>query len=102
MSSTEIYEQIKNYENVKTTISSFYSHFNNCIDVTSRALNLDSNEMIIGGRSILDKEITMKDINTELNYSISLLNEIIIECDSEIAQLWIAYYAALEAESRKR
>lgn len=102
MSSAEIYKQIENYENVKSIISGLYGSFNGCIDVAIGALKLDSDELIINGRSIIEKENTMSSICSELQSDVALLDAIISVCDKEIDQLWVAYYAALEREKKDK
>ena len=98
MSSREILAQIKFYEGIKATVSGLYIYFNRCIDVSLEALRYNAYELVINGKPLIEGDVTMKDINSQLNDDIAILDAIVDECNKIIDELWVAYYAALEQE----
>jgi len=98
MSSGEILALIRCYEGVVSKMNALSGKFDECVDVVNKALAFHAFELVINKKPLLENKYSMKSVNAGLSESIGICLDIVGECSKKIDELWVAYYAALEAE----
>jgi len=101
MSSGDILASIRCYENVVNKMNSLNGKFDECIGIVNKALAFHAFELVINKKPLLENKFSMKSVNTELSNSMAVCSDIVGECNKKIDELWVAYYAALEAEEEE-
>lgn len=106
MNSTYYQGKIDEFNSIITSISSVLGQFDECINTSNKLLEYKVDNLTIDNKSIVDDSsngdsMTMLDVSNELGNDVSLLNEIISECNDLVIKYTALRDEALRLEQPK-
>lgn len=101
MNSAYFQGKIDEFNSIISLISSVLGQFDECINISNKLLEYNVDNLTINNKPIVDNSsdgdsMTIMDMSNELGNDVSLLNEIISECNDLVIK-----YTALRNEALK-